>query len=158
MTQLVGNDYDVIISYFKENPISSSSAFKDPYLIEAEFVDYSIKDNLFNYRQLFFSDDNRLNFACFRLRKKPISSLIADLVYIDTNSYQNLVDKMKIVFDEIKENYNDLNKINISLLEKDRANNLGLEDFLSLSGFYLEATFYDEFGLGNHVLVYSKYL
>ena len=154
--QLTGNDYDMITNYFEEVLKDDSKGFVDPYIVKsAEFSAYAIKDNLFNYRRLFFSNESNTEMICFKFRKKPLNSLIIDLIYFDSSVNENFIEKLNSVFDNIKSNYEGIGKINICLTEE---NSDRVINYLQELNFSCEVTYYDEFGQGNNILVYSRYL
>lgn len=157
MTQLTGNDFDNISSYF-ENKMRSNELFVDPYTNEKEFLSFAIKDSLFNYRCLYYANEEMSNVACFKLRRKPLSLSIIDIIYLAGSFDVDFINQMKQVFSEIKDNHDNIQKMNISVLEKIFSNISGYDTFVKELGFSQEAYFYDEFGQGNHVVVFSRYV
>ena len=156
LNQLTKNDYNVIVNYFMEIQKNTGKGFLDPYTNkETEFGPLVIKNNLLNWRALYYSDDAKSEMIYFRLRKKPYNSLIVDLIYFDFSIACDSVNKLNPVFIEIKSKYDWFNKVNICLLEND-INKIKI--VLNKLNFLHEVTHYDEFGLGNNVLVYSRYL
>jgi len=157
MKQLKNKDYDVITNYFVNNFNKNfSKYFCDPYINEAtEFSAFVIKDSLFNYSSLFYTNEENTEMICFRLRKKPINSLIIDLIYFDFDLNENFIEKFNFLFNDIKLKYENIGKVNICLNEE---NINKLVNSLQELNFSCEVIYYDEFGLGNNVLVYSRYL
>lgn len=154
--QLSGKDHDLIINYFDRTICDQYRGFIDPYVTKAsEFSAFIIKDNLFNYRNLYYSNLDCTEMLCVKLRKKPQNSLIADVVFADFITDENFVKALESAFNDIKRGYNNINKINICLLEEDISK---YQDRLNILDFSCEVLYQDEFGLGNNVIVYSRYL
>ena len=154
--QLSSKDFDLLIDYFDEILKGIPKGFMDPYTTHtSEFSPYVIKDNLFNYRCLYYSNTDSTEVIYFKLRKKPLNSLILDLIYFDADINNAFIEKLNFIFSEIKSSYNDMNKINIRLFEKDLDIYINALEKLNFSR---EVVYFDEFGLGNNVFVYSRYL
>ena len=156
MKQIASKDYDKVSDYFIKFFENKRYGYLDPYTSQvSEFSAFYVKDNMFNYRRLYYTNESFTEIICLKLRKKPFNSLAIDIIFFDVALDDGFVGKLNTVFDDIKLNYEEISKININLLEKESSD---LTCFLQELNFECEVTYSDELGFGKNVLVYSRLL